>query len=202
MPQGALALNIATNGVGGNRIPLVADPSGAIPVTQAHGKYESATQAGRLFGGANQTGATLSAALAATYTGLILSNPAASGKNLLLNKVGILLNVAPAALTAIGLAAGWLAAGITVHTTALTINSKSLNSQVASVAKLDAAATLVGTPYWERWLAETIAATGVAQGVFDIDGAILIPPGGWVAIGASIAGPAAGLLGSMEWEEI
>ena len=67
---------------------------------------------------------------------------------------------------------------------------------------INAACTLVGTPLFSRPLAETPAATGVVAFDVEPNGSILIPPGGYAAIGASIAGPTAGLLAGFVWEEI
>lgn len=170
-------------------------------VSALHGtKYHSAKR-GNLFTAANQTGATTSAALATTYTGLCLSNPAGTGKNLALRRIGFVLNVAPAALTSFGLITGFAAGGVTVHTTALTPASSKIGSGLTAVAKADAACTLVGTPVWSEWLTVTPAATSVVGFTADMEGDLIIPPGGYVAIGTSIAGPTNGLLASMEWEE-
>jgi len=180
--------------------PLHADAQGAIAASEAHGNIYTPTKAGRVMMGANQTGATTSAALATTYTGLCLSNPAASGVNLSLLRVNVSLNVAPAALTAFGLIAGYAAGGVTVHTTPITPFNSFLNG-TAPLAKLDAACTLVGTAAWARWLGETPATTSVTTFSDMTNGGIIIPPGGYVAIGTTIAGPTAGLLASFQWEE-
>lgn len=157
--------------------------------------------AGAAFSGANQTGVTTSAALATTYVGCCLSNPASSGVNLLLKRVTAAFSVAPATITTIGLLAGYAAGGITVHTTALTPSSDLLGSGKTSAANLDAACTLVGTPVWKRWLAQCLTATSAPYADLDLQGGILIPPGGYVALGTTIASPASGFLGSMAWVE-
>lgn len=181
--------------------PLTADAQGAIPASEAHGNLYAPAYAGRVMLGANQTGANTSAGLTATYTGLCLSNPAGSGVNLSLLRVNVSLNVAPAALTGFGLITGYAAGGITAHTTPLTPFNSFLNG-AAPVAKLDAACTLVGTAAWARWLGETPAATSVTAFSDMTNGGIIIPPGGYVAIGSTIAGPTAGLLASFQWEEL
>lgn len=160
-----------------------------------------AAKAATIFLGANQAGATTSVALATTYTGLCLSNPAGSGKNLSLIRAAGVLNVAPAALTGIGLIVGYAAAGIVIHTTPVTPLNSNLGG-AAPVGLVDAACTLVGTPAWGGWLGETPTTTGVTTFDRTYDGAILIPPGGYVAIGTTIAGPAAALLASLTWQEI
>lgn len=199
MPQGPIASAIAIRS--GAYVPLTADKQGDLIISELHGnKYLIAYQ-GELAFGANPSGVTTSAALATTYVGLCLSNPAGSGKNLAVRRVTGQLNVAPAALTAFGLIVGFVAGGITVHTTALTPQLNPVGSTATPVGLLDSACTLVGTPAWGAWLAETPSATGVVAFTTDLQSGILLPPGAYCAIGTSIASPASGFLGSMDWEE-
>jgi len=180
--------------------PLVGDAAGAAEYAQRHGANYASTYAG-FNGSAACVGVTTSAGLATTYTGLCLSNPAGSGKNLSILRVSGVIDVAPAALTAIGLITGFLAAGITAHTTPLTPLNNLVGGGGTLVGLADAACTLVGTPAWQRWLAESIAATGIAAFDESTAGELLIPPGGYLAIGTSIAGPTNGLYASISWEE-
>ena len=201
MPQGPIAtginaLNTKTAVVG----PTNQGAAGDLFVGQRHGPLYEAAYAKAMMLGANPSGVTLSAALATTYVGLCLSNPAASAVNLILQRAAGVLDVAPAALTAIGLIAGYAAGGVTVHTTPLTPLNAFLNG-AAPAATLDSACTLVGTPAWVDWISETPAATTVLSFSKDYQGGIIIPPGGYVAIGATIAGPASGFWGSFTWEE-
>ncbi len=169
-------------------------------------------QAGALFRGSNQAGATLSAALATTYTGLCLNNPAASGVNLVVRRISGVTVVAPAAELAFGLITGWLAAGITTHTTSLDADiisayvggAPSAGSIVAPASKahLDAACTLVGTPIWDRWIAAGNASTNNVNFNLDTEDDLIIPPGAYAAIGANVAGPTAGMFATFEWEEL
>jgi len=147
---------------------------------------------------------TLSAALATTYVGLCLSNPAGSGKNLNLLTVETALIVAPAALTSLFLITGYATGGITAHTTPLTPQSAfvGLTPNGSIVGLLDSACTLVGTPVGSRVLGTTTGATTPYSTFQDLKGSILIPPGGYVAIGSNIAGPTSGFLGSFSWEEV
>lgn len=156
----------------------------------------------KLFAGANQAGATLSNGLATTYTGLCLSNPAASGKNLYVGRVTGAFVVAPAAFIGIGLIQGFVAGGITAHTTPVTPTPVLIGDATIPVAKVDAAATLVGTPAWLKWLWASTATGGLGTFSQDQEGAIVIPPGGYIAIGTLLAaGPTAGFIGSFEWIE-
>jgi len=179
------------------------DAGGNLQAVQAHGGKYNASFNNRLFFAANQAGVTTSAGLATTYAGLCLSNPAGSTVNLVPRRITLDLRVAPAALTAYGLIVGFSAAGITVHTTPLTsLQAEFLGAVVTPAGLTDAACTLVGTPAWNSFFGVTPSATGVVSFNFDIDGEIVIPPGGYMAIGSTIAGPAAGLLASIAWEEI
>jgi len=181
------------------------DAQGAAVVAQRHGDQYEAAYAGSIGMAANPglSGITTSAGLATTYLGICLSNPAGSGKNLSVLRVSGQIIVAPATLTGYGLITGYAAGGITVHTTPLTVQ-QALIGQVAGdplVGLVDSACTLVGTPIWSDWLGVTPAATSVLSFSRAVGGAILIPPGGYMAVGSNIAGPAAGFLGSVVWEE-
>lgn len=175
-----------------------------LAVSAMHGSKYNQSVNGNLFAGANQAGVTTSVALATTYLGCCLSNPAGSFKNLVLRRVGVTFNVVFAAFNSIGLISGYAAGGIIAHTTPLTVqNSKIGASAAAAVGKLDAACTLVGTPAWYQWLTSTPTATSSpARTVFEMEGGIVIPPGGYIAIGTLTASPASSFLGSMEWEEV
>ena len=202
MPQNPLVAFVAK--FGSSFVALKADSTGALVTANPGVAPSYAGAATGLIGtAANQSGATTSAGLATTYTGLCLSNPAGSGQNLSLLRVSGVCNVAPAALTAVGLIVGYVAGGITVHTTPVTpLSSKIGSAAPALVGLVDAACTLVGTPAWARWFAETIATTGEYSFDENVGGEILIPPGGYAAIVTTIAGPTAGLLASFTWQEV
>jgi len=204
MPQSPLAFvtnYINSLGASAQR-PGRVDAQSALFVADRHSEGYESTYLGKSGFISNPTAVTLSAALATTYVGLCLSNPAGSGVNLELLEVAGALSVAPAALTQLGLITGYSAAGIVTHTTALTPQNALVGSSAAGLQGLvDSACTLVGTPVWSDVLAETPAATSVVQFYRDIKGRLLIPPGGYVAIGADIAGPASGFRGSMMWSE-
>lgn len=216
MPQGALFAAIARK-FSGALGPARLDQQASLWTSQRHGKYYAGTYgtsaiaspataavAGATFRCANQTAATLSAALAATYTGLCISNPAGSTVNLAIKRVAGMFTTAPGADCALGLILGFLAAGITVHTTPLDadiVNNYVGAAAPASQAHVDAACSLVGTPLWVEWMSSNTAAT--TNNVWfsaDLDESIIIPPGGYLAIGGSKTG--GGFLGSFAWEEI
>lgn len=157
------------------------------------GDYEELAYRGLLFQGANQGpgGTTTTIGLATTYTGLCVNNPANSGKNLVMYNFGCSVVGAPAALSTIGLLAGYAVGGVTVHTTPLVPLNMLVNQTIATgVAKVDAACTLVGTPFLLMPFA-TIPITGATaqvvnpavSGVFvELKGNIILPPGAFVAL--------------------
>lgn len=167
--------------------------------------YEG-TYAGNTFFAASQAAATLSNALATTYTGFCLSNPAASGKNLVLISAQATILVEPAAIQPFGLITGWSAAGVVTHTTPITAWGNSYvglggASPPASIAKVDAACTIVGTPVWSDWFGALTTGT-LALAIRSYNGSVIIAPGGYAAFGAfGGAGPTTGFLGSMTWAE-
>lgn len=226
MPQSPLAFIAQrfNNAIGPGKV----DQQQALWETQRHSRHYAATYglpvgagsppaaaatAGALFRGSNSSGATLSAGLATTYTGLCLSNPATSTKNLVVKRASGVLITAPGAFIALGLITGWALAGITVHTTG--INANIVNGYVgaaasgsppvagpAPLANLDAACTLVGTPLWDRWITGNNATGNQASFYAELDDDAIIPPGGYMAIGSNVAGPGSGLLGTFMWEEL
>ncbi|KKL21121.1 hypothetical protein LCGC14_2448610, partial [marine sediment metagenome] len=85
-------------------------------VSQLHGKmYEQALRL-NIFHAASQAATTTTIALAATYTGLCLSNPAGNTKNLVPRQVSVALSVAPAGIAPMAIGGGYVAAGVVTHT--------------------------------------------------------------------------------------
>lgn len=202
MPQGNLNYSMQ-RGANTALTAIAGDAEGNTQIVQSHGDTFNATFNKRTFFAANQSGVTTSAGLATTYTGLCLSNPAASTVNLSPRRVAGSLIVAPAALTAFGLIVGYSAAGIVTHTTPLTsLQSMFIGGGTVPQALVDTACTLVGTPTWSIWLTITSSATSVVSFSLELQGTRLIPPGGYMAIGSTIAGPTSGLLASIDWEEV
>lgn len=221
--MGQNPLGFLANAFSGAIAPGRVDPQSALWNTSRHGKYYAsvygtpaqvapypvkAAQAGLVFRASNPTALSLSVALATTYTGLCLSNPAGSTVNLVVKRVGLFVNASAAAAFA-GLITGWSAAGVVTHTTPETnivpayvgaAASSGSVAQAASQAKVDRACTIVGTPAWDRWIG-AIPATTVTSLLQDLDDDLIIPPGGYVAIGSSAA-ETTDAVGTIMWEEI
>lgn len=183
----------------GAMAPGFVDAQKAQYVGQRHGKYSAASLAGSVAIAANAAATALTVALATTYTGLALTNPAGSGKLLIPQRVGIALPVAAAAGQSLGIIGS---APIVVHTTPATVRNARVGESAAGFVGLaDVAATLV-TPFWLKWLGSAPAVAGTNVAYYDLDGEIILPPGSSIAIGGLIASGAAGFLGSISWEEI
>ncbi len=187
------------------------DKRGQQVVVGGGGNYQEAAYRGRTFSGANQGpgGTTTTVGLATTYTGLCLSNPAASTVNLAVLNVGIGVVGAPTALSSLGLLAGWATAGVATHTTPMIAHNGLWNSTAGTNGSglVDAAATLVGTPYLIRSYG-TIPITGATAQVvnapvsgvtFDEQGSIILTPGAYVAIYTSTV---LTIIAHFTWSEI
>lgn len=170
-------------------------------VSDAHGRYGEAARRGRVFFAASAAAQAVSVALNTTYTGLCLYNPPASGSNLELLSVGIALSVAPAGIATLGLIGGYIATGVVTHTAALTPGCTLLGGAVG-VGKADSQATLPSTPVWLDQLGSGFTAAALyatTPSKIDIAGMWVVPPGGYIAVGALTA--VTGLF-SMQWEEV
>lgn len=182
--------------------PLHAGQQGDQYTSSRHGVYYNPAYLGMGGLAANPSGVTTSAGLATTYVGICLSNPAGSTVNLEILRVSGSFIVAPATVTGIGLITGYAAGGITAHTTPLTVQTSLVGPTASTLQGLvDSACTLVGTPVWSAWLAETPLATTLPVWNVDLEGSIIIAPGGYIAIGTTIAGPSSGFVGGFCWAE-
>lgn len=178
-------------------LPLLVDSDGALILSA---KYQDAAEEGRLFSAANQAAVATTAGLATTWTGLALSNPSTSGKNLILHEFGYALTVVGPAATAIGL--------MSSDTTGLVSNitpKAAKNGAGASVANVDDGGT-IATPILERVFA--ISSTGaittqmmIPSCVYQINGSIILPPGRSILTYTNAACTAA-LIFHFMWEEV
>jgi len=170
-------------------------------VSQAHGKYHEAASRHRLFFAANQAAKALPVALHQTYTGLCVSNPRMSSVNLAIVRMGWAESVATATLHTIGLGGGYDADAEVTHTAALGVYNTFVLGPHGQ-ANADDQATLPTAPVWiehymSAFTSNTLHFTSMV--IVDVDGAIVVPPGAYVAIFALDACTG---FGSMMWEEI
>ena len=177
--------------------------------TKLHGQHDASpalyelVSRGFVRTATNVAAQAVSAALATTYTGLCISNPAGSGVNLVMLGAQYVLSVAPVAIAPLFLIAGFSTAGVVTHTTPLAapgIQSALINGSSTSAAKADSACTIVN-PYYLLPLGSGFTAGalyGTTPAWIDLAGMFVIPPGGWIAWGALSAATG---LGGFAWAE-
>lgn len=192
-------------GASGTPAPFTAGHSAGQRTQDAHARFMDAVLRGNVFMAANQAGAALSN-LSGTCTGFALTNPAGSGKLIVLWRVG-LMQTSTAATTAnagVQLAANInTVAAAVVHGTPLVVRNALLGSQIG-VGLADGACTLPAAPVaimnlWQPSVSAT--ATTAIPPVIDIniDGAIVLQPGTAVSLSALSA---LSVAAHMIWEEI
>lgn len=180
--------------------------TGELVVTDAHGRYHEATIRSTVFSG-SIVGQVTTVGLATTYTGLCLSNPINSGRNLSILSVGYAFIVAFAAGAVVGLMTGFNGATNVTQTTPVTTRSQYFSGAGGGVGLLASAATLPTAPTLNQVLAAGLTgaittATVVPSGIVQLDGQIVLPPGAYCAIYTSTASGAAAGAFSFTWEEV
>lgn len=150
-------------------------------------------------------GAVTLSTVSATCTGLALSNPYGSGKNLVVKTVSFQPSTAPAGAAVVGLAISPAVSPTAVtHTTPAVIHNaittgSNLNVGVASV---DVSATLPAAPVWLRPMGGVVAASSISPGKYteEINGEIILPPG--TNLSLSYLTTAAVGIASCTWVEV
>jgi len=169
-------------------------------VSELHGRYYEQTVRGNVFSVNTQGSAvTTTAALATTWTGLGIANPAGSGWNLVLLAFSATQFAVGAAAT-IGLLGG---AGVLSES--LTPQSRKIGSGLVSLARASASDT-ISTPLLIQTFgsAGSLATTGYSLEsglIVDIGGAIVIPPGSFIGSYTTIVTTTALNFGFL-WEEV
>lgn len=180
--------------------PLRTTIDGSLVTQSGGGKYAEAAYNGQLFHVCNQAAVAITAALATTYTGLVLGNAAGTEKNLILLGCGYATTVAVPTATAIGLMGGTM----TAVTGTLTPQNCKIGGAASSAWVEDS--TTIGTPVLYRafataWTEATTAGTLSQPNWIDLNGSIIITPGSFVAFYSTAANSAAFLL-SFLWQEV
>ncbi len=173
-------------------------------VSYLHGRYYEQTYRGNRFSASIQAVATTTAGLATTYTGLVVSNPISSPVNLVLNKASIMQSVIQSVqVEAYAIACGFNAATNVTHTTPLTVRSKLIGSGLTGYGLADISATLPTAPFYDTFVTNTGTATADSSvGVIDLDGEIVLKPGGYALWVTPAQASVAGLWFSFSWEEV
>lgn len=151
-----------------------------------------------------QAGVATSVALSTTQTGFTLTNPAGSGKTLVVLQISIAQSVAPAAAGVFVAAANVnpVAAAVT-QGTPLTVRKANLGVAGTGVGLAASAATLPAAPVIVRPIGGGALATGGVQSNFimdNVDGALCVAPGCALSIN-TITTAVTAIIG-MVWKEV
>jgi hypothetical protein len=150
-----------------------------------------------------QAGVATSTGLSTTQTGFTLTNPAGSGKTLVLLRVDCTVSAAPAGAAPIVLAANVnpVAAAVT-QTTPLTVRRANLGVAGTGAGLAASAVTLPAAPVVVAALPGPIAASAITPVTINVafDGSLCVSPGCALSL-SSITTAVTGIW-SMTWEEV
>ena len=186
--------------------PLRQGRTSELAVVDAHARYAEASSRAALWMAANSAVQALSLNSTATATGLILSNPAGSGRNIIIVEICVSIAAAITAVADIVLCANVNPVAVaTVHTTPLIVRNALLGASGTAVGLVDSAATLPAVPVIVRPLLgwHWVTAGTTACGLFvrdEVAGALAIQPGCSVSLAAVTV--AHSVLASITWEEM
>jgi len=175
-------------------------------ISELHGRYYETTYRRAMFLAANPTGQTTTAVTSGTTTaivGILVSNPINSPVNLVLNKVGYTVSVAPAAIMPMFLGVGYNAGTNVTHTTALTVRNAFVGVGASGYGTADSSFTLPTAANFTHLLGNVFTTVTTNSPTFvDLEGSVVLPPGAYAGIFSTVAAGSAGFFGSMSWEEV
>lgn len=157
-------------------LPSLCDDEGILLSKPGGGALTDAAINGRLFSVANQAVVTTTAALATTWTGLGVGNPATSGKLYVFHEFSWAQDIANSAEGAVGLMVA------TVGDMAQAITPRCARYGYATTNALTDNGATIGTPILVRLcgaaMEGAISTVPVAgPNIYDLKGSIVIPPG-------------------------
>lgn len=188
--------DLASGSVG----PLRLDTDGALVVKPGGGSLAEAAIAGRLFSVANQAAVNTTAALATTWTGLAVGNPATSGKNYVFHEFGWTIEEADDDSGAVGLMIA------TVGDLAQAVTPRCARYGYATTVALTDDGGTPGTPILVRlcgsfYQAANSVVNTVGPHTYLINGSIVIPPG-YALLSYTGVATTGKLLFHYLWEEV
>jgi hypothetical protein len=188
-----------------------AGQQGDLIVSELHGRYYETTYRGNSFLLSVSTAAAVTAysGAAAGTPMLCVFNPSGSGRNAVISKIAIgsVASASAAGTVSFGLWFGATAA-ITQATTVIPysmltqLQSGSVMTGFRNVALTSGSAATNVIPIASYYWATAAGAALVTGGPIDLEGAVIIPPGSYAALGGSSALTSATWIGSIQWEEV
>jgi hypothetical protein len=192
---------------GAGSVPIRQGNLGEMIVTELNGKYYEQNFRGNLYVCTNSAAQALSLTGTTTYTGMIVYNPAGSGKNLVIQEAIFAPTAAETGVGAVMLFSQAVAATIPTLTTTNVASmpiSGIVGNASSSVAKCASGCTLAANPVFLRPLVGMQYGTAVGLNMItckdDIAGGLIIPQGaavGFCAITTAITG-----LSYLSWVEV
>lgn len=176
------------------------DRKGSTVTADSLGVFYEETYRGNLFFACNTASQALSLN-STTFTGLALTNPASSGKYLILIQLNVALLTAPAGISSLILS-GNLTTPITTHTTPMTVQPGLIGRAASAVGLVDSAATTPALTIL-RPVGGGPVATGSVTAPFiqdNINGQIVLAPGTF--IGLQCLTTAISVIASLSWIEV
>lgn len=177
--------------------PIITDKEGILVARSA--RMDAALE-GRLFSVANQTNVTTTAALATTWTGLGVGNPATSGKDYVFHEFGWAQQVVMNTEGNFGLMVA------TVGDMAAAITARSAKWGAGSTNALCDNGATIGTPILIRQFGSSMEGAistvpSLGGNIYNIDGSIIIPPG-YALLTYTFAIQTSSVLFHYVWEEV
>ncbi len=174
-------------------------------VSALHGRYYEQAYNGNMFCAASQSVATTTVGLATTYTGLVIWNPIGSSINMVLTKVSLMQSVIQSTqVEAYGIATGYSATTAPVQTTTVATQTLKVGSGLTSIGKAaSSSTTLPVAPVYTAFLGAT--GTSAVDSTFnftDLEGSIVLTPGGFACLVTPAQASVAGIWMSFFWEEV
>jgi hypothetical protein len=178
---------------------------GTLIVGDGHARYQEVVSRGGVFLAANSATQALSVN-STTATGLILTNPWNSNRNLVILEICVAIASLPAGQSALILTGNPTQTQTEpTHTTPLTVRNALVGSTLTGVGKVDSAAT-IGAATIMRVIGAGTAATVAASTSFppfirdEVAGLITLSPGTCISLQALTT--AMTVVGSIMWEEV
>lgn len=182
---------------------------GDLIISNLHGRYYETNYRKSLFHAANQSAVTTSAGVTVNYVGCSIANPVGSGVNAVITRVGFGLIIAQStAAVTYGFCAGYNATTNVTAGGAITPQPGFVGSGATARCTANASPTFpTGTPVITHIFASggdgaiTVALMNPMT-TFELDGSLILPPGGYGGIYTNISSGTLGFMGSISWVEI
>jgi hypothetical protein len=197
----------------GLQTPARAGQLGDTIVSELHGRYYETTYRRAMFtaGVSTLIATATTASPTTTITGAqVLYNPIGNTNNVVINKVSLgfaLANLAGVVGIATGFNSATAISGTLTASTATAKNkflgggSPTAASYASASITLPTAVTL-DTILFTTGSAATTAIATIPPMVYDFEGCIVLPPGGYATIWSTFIIPASSLLSTFQWEEV